>query len=1566
MNGTIPRVFAATLALLLTACSNAGLEQEESIATTTEALSGFPQWGAIPYPVVTNAASGVPASSQILEADGKTPIQAWDGSLADLVAADALALCSKSSVFWSKKAKTFWGLWNDDYFAYLKGLMQEASCIKPATANYDDDWLQTRTNPICNVDALGNKAKLAPLARDISLYETFSSSGYGTPADGQTGATSNYRYHNDNALGELAFADVNLCVAQQIRQYLNDGNLLFTPTSDQIELLSVMRQRAQMAMVQYSVIASTLSYTTVAPADTGAANAGPWLPIYHWSKTLSSANLVKLAADYELSIGLEIGATQELGDLLRREAAGQGNARDPYSARGRLVALMWGGDPRVNKPGTPPPGRGPAGPFNGAPSVVTQKMSEPPVQTALTLLRRLVPPPVACTNECAWHVTNIWPITNSKETILLDASYQKLYKDVETRLRLEAAGKPICEMVSNVCTEATFRSQLPSLQNFQDYELWKRHGVAPEHMKAAISALAEAFGRAESQDIDPVNGTEYPAMHVTGKHQWLGIPSPPQRPDPVLTIDPKFGIGSLRSHHVGQHYQYGAYLDPVADYNLPYLARGTNWETVVRPMTYKRYLYTGAIPALVYAKEQVLFGGYPATQPYAAPFFNALGNALANIERAIGSRSMVVRQMNTDCDIISAPNAFYVGIIERTSDPLNTLFTGLPTGEDFMTLEINPNQRTLRSETKTSLAQWTPLSQLTLSGVGAGFTVRGATMPVDAGNPSKFFFLGDAGKTQFAHFGLSINASGTACAGKYVSYGGSLNEMVEKAWATQPRDWSKPAFDGFGLPTTWFPPSSAVLAGGTDGEEPYAFYLRTAKDSAAEATAAVREAIDGLTQQTLSTTALKTAEDRAASIATIESKTLCGMDKCNLSFARYVPSVPACSIALPAAIAQKCDEVRSMIVGMLPSIMVAADVAAQATRVTPDFGKYGGSEASRILLRQWTAIRSLEAGIRALIAEGEAYGRQVEAARANMLAAQAINNATLAQLDTAFNELVNLGVQELTTQVNEVDSLIIEISTGLSDAKANRDLQCSEDAFRVAQQSGKSFAGVEGQKEEWNPETMSFWVHGGTYNEDGMSYSFGPVFAQFEKCHDADVAYNSAMVVQTGKMTVLEQKKANLLARAELTEAKKKLIGLQQDEAAAQLKAAQAADNLAISQGAASVQASLTTIQSAVNEALAASKEYEQAEARAERALSQAALDVSMANANAKARFALHRQFRSYEMWRARALLESARRSAVAARRAIETRFVVDLSDIEATQAFVEAPKTWADEVYQSDLDAPGVVGLSVLNDSSNNTVYPNKLQDYVGNLARFVEGYTVSYPTSIANPDAEIISIGGPDVRQDLTDANGVAYQIVDGASAGWDFYCPDTKTWITHPGFGQAKLTALLSKACGGKAPTRAKFSFALDPWGRFNQFVGSSPFSDRYNVRWRRLAVNVVGTGVRDCTSAIDPLSCYSDSFLRYNLSHAGPAWVADQSLRWRSIELPTAMIEGAKALAAEDWLDPVGNGWSSPMVANVGRGELFTRPVSGAYELILDLPPDVRLDRIDRIQILTETEYWVRQE
>jgi hypothetical protein len=410
-------------------------------------------------------------------------------------------------------------------------------------------------------------------------------------------------------------------------------------------------------------------------------------------------------------------------------------------------------------------------------------------------------------------------------------------------------------------------------------------------------------------------------------------------------------------------------------------------------------------------------------------------------------------------------------------------------------------------------------------------------------------------------------------------------------------------------------------------------------------------------------------------------------------------------------------------------------------------------------------------------------------------------------------------------------------------------------------------------------------------------------------------------------------------------------------------------------------------------------------------AQTKAQLEADLAGQTTTSSFGLYRVYHDYDTWRARALLMNARRYALAARRAIEARYVVDLSRLDQSEAFVAGPSSWAGDVFDYDLSMPSAVGLAVGDQSSSPApggIYVNKISDYVNNLRGFVSGYSATRPSAVSQDGLDVIALPGltpgdpvsacatesstsgsceaPPMALCGDIAGAGASNCADSASGSgftvscclppafvglgdWQLHCPGPSggadQWVPVP-----LESGDVDNACGavgGPAhPDEARLDFSLDPWGRMNGSTGNVPFAHRYNVRWTKLAVNFVGTGVKNCTLAADPSDCYASEYIPFNLSHVGPTWVTDYNEQWRLLDVPTGQIEFAKALAAEIWLDPLRNGWSTDFIGTVARTEYELRPLGGAYVLDFPVGPEVVLANIQRVQILVGSTAWVKQQ
>jgi hypothetical protein len=165
-------------------------------------------------------------------------------------------------------------------------------------------------------------------------------------------------------------------------------------------------------------------------------------------------------------------------------------------------------------------------------------------------------------------------------------------------------------------------------------------------------------------------------------------------------------------------------------------------------------------------------------------------------------------------------------------------------------------------------------------------------------------------------------------------------------------------------------------------------------------------------------------------------------------------------------------------------------------------------------------------------------------------------------------------------------------------------------------------------------------------------------------------------------------------------------------------------------------------------------------------------------------------------------------------------------------------------------------------------------------------------------------------------------------------------------------------------GASPVRARVSFQLDPWGRLAGSIANPPVLYRYNARWSRVMVNLVGQDVRDCGRSPAPSDCETQNFVRFGLRHTGPAWTTDYDGRFRAFDVGIGRIEGGKALATSVRLSIPGSAWGTSSVDLLARTELAERPLAGFYDLDFEIGPEVALSRIQGVQLLHDTGYWVR--
>jgi hypothetical protein len=148
-------------------------------------------------------------------------------------------------------------------------------------------------------------------------------------------------------------------------------------------------------------------------------------------------------------------------------------------------------------------------------------------------------------------------------------------------------------------------------------------------------------------------------------------------------------------------------------------------------------------------------------------------------------------------------------------------------------------------------------------------------------------------------------------------------------------------------------------------------------------------------------------------------------------------------------------------------------------------------------------------------------------------------------------------------------------------------------------------------------------------------------------------------------------------------------------------------------------------------------------------------------------------------------------------------------------------------------------------------------------------------------------------------------------------------------------------------------------------FSSLVGKVAVGN-YNYRHTGTALNMVGTGVLDCSA--DPRnSCFSSGYLEYDLSHYGfNVPLIDYVGDVRCFNFGAGTIRSGKALATERLLSlPLGSA-DRDLISQAAflKPEFAGRPLSGAYRLRVKDQPALVWENLEDIQLLVNYRYWSR--
>ncbi|HMR73851.1 MAG TPA: hypothetical protein PKD61_02025, partial [Polyangiaceae bacterium] len=140
------------------------------------------------------------------------------------------------------------------------------------------------------------------------------------------------------------------------------------------------------------------------------------------------------------------------------------------------------------------------------------------------------------------------------------------------------------------------------------------------------------------------------------------------------------------------------------------------------------------------------------------------------------------------------------------------------------------------------------------------------------------------------------------------------------------------------------------------------------------------------------------------------------------------------------------------------------------------------------------------------------------------------------------------------------------------------------------------------------------------------------------------------------------------------------------------------------------------------------------------------------------------------------------------------------------------------------------------------------------------------------------------------------------------------------------------------------------------------------DNFNYRHVSLGLNVVGTGVVDCSVEATP-SCFGSAYVDYTLAHSAFDVMVLSHKRPKEAQhfnFGLASINHGKALAAERFITlPIGSAdsalLSQPAFEKI---EFRGRPIEGSYRVRIFDKPSLRWNKVEDIQLVLKYRYWSR--
>ena len=699
---------------------------------------------------------------------------------------------------------------------------------------------------------------------------------------------------------DLDQATTNLCIAQKLRNLApgaSAGETLLLSEAEQREFLETIRERAQIAMLQFALLGVVFTNgPTSAFIPDRTHRLGALFDWANWGGEFLEKRK-GLGRDFAAAVQLHSVVSSEILDLYARNRSGRtplvtpatspaAETWGPGSWYQRMLAVAYGGDPLFEaNPEL-------AGDIHlRKDAMVGYPLGEdfaiqsdwPDAHRAPFLKTPIAQPQVHALLGLARQFDRLDLVGKEIDDGTCDAvdverTASRIYKFVEAEVRRadcvrEVAGVP----KPGACSTAL---ELPTQPpGAVPYRLQEKYRIELNHARTLAAHLAEAMGLLSCPSL--VTTAQLGAQDLMGSLSEVGS----DNGDYVLHLSRDARFVSPRLDEVAGVYSRRAVLrfpTPGEVRGLGVNAAADLWglgAAVDAPLNYKSTeakRTMGAINAQAAVHKMVqdsvdyLRSGQGATARL-ADYFQLADSILeatgAQTGRVVSFRPSYNAAGQIEAGTIAAGGGTTPGfkhIVEvevPSSDSFWAPASGFVTelyafgGLASRMIAAHP-QASLFGQ---KLSTVTPTLPNTVAGTLRSIQnvsdrkLWSATITLGTGTKAYAFVAGRrsltaAEPTQYRLIAANVRiATDRGADGQVLGWGGALGGRVERQIIARQDNPVVPAFDGFDLPTNWVPPFTAELLGGNPSETSIDKYLTLADDAAKEATTAVEAALDSLT-----------------------------------------------------------------------------------------------------------------------------------------------------------------------------------------------------------------------------------------------------------------------------------------------------------------------------------------------------------------------------------------------------------------------------------------------------------------------------------------------------------------------------------------------------------------------------------------------------------------------------------------------------------------------------------------------------------------------------------------------